>query len=142
MKCPQCRSEDIKVIDSRTGKDGQSIRRRRECNACGARFTTSEEVIRDGIVVLKRDGSIEDFDQKKLLESLRKVLEKRPVESERIHILMSDLVRSLDREFDSEIPTKAIAERAMAGLKAVDRIAYVRYASSYKAFTEEAPVEA
>ena len=142
MKCPQCRSEDIKVIDSRTGKDGQSIRRRRECNACGARFTTSEEVIRDGIVVLKRDGSIEDFDQKKLLESLRKVLEKRPVESERIHILVSDLVRSLDREFDSEIPTKAIAERAMAGLKAVDRVAYVRYASSYKAFSEEAPVEA
>jgi len=142
MKCPQCRSEDIKVIDSRTGKDGQSIRRRRECNACGARFTTSEEVIRDGIVVLKRDGSIEDFDQKKLLESLRKVLEKRPVESERIHILVSDLVRSLDREFDSEIPTKAIAERAMAGLKAADRVAYVRYASSYKAFSEETPIEA
>ena len=141
MKCPQCRSEDIKVIDSRTGKDGQSIRRRRECNACGARFTTSEEVIRDGIVVVKRDGSVEDFDQKKLLESLRKVLEKRPVESERIHILVSDLVRSLDREFDSEIPTKAIAERAMTGLKGVDRVAYVRYASSYKAFCEEAPVE-
>ena len=142
MKCPQCRSDDIKVIDSRTGKDGQSIRRRRECNACGARFTTSEEVIRDGIVVLKRDGSVEDFDQKKLLESLRKVLEKRPVESERLHFLVSDLVRSLDREFDSEIPSKAIAERVMLGLKAVDAIAYVRYASNYKKFSEEAPVQA
>ena len=142
MKCPQCRSDDIKVIDSRTGKDGQSIRRRRECNACGARFTTSEEIIRDGVVVLKRDGTIEDFNQKKLLESLRKVLEKRPIETERIHVLVSDLVRSLDREFDSEIPSKAIAERAMAGLKSVDRVAYVRYASSYLPFNEESPIEA
>ncbi len=142
MKCPQCSSDDIKVIDSRTGKDGHSIRRRRECNACGARFTTSEEIIRDGIVVVKRDGSIEDFDQKKLLESLRKVLEKRPVEVERIHLLVSEIVRSLDREFDSEIPTKAIAERAIAGLKGVDKVAYVRYASSYLPFTEQPVVKA
>ena len=142
MKCPQCRSDDIKVIDSRTGKDGQSIRRRRECNDCGARFTTSEEIIRDGVVVVKRDGTIEDFDQKKLMESIRKVLEKRPIEVERVRLLVSDLVRTLDREFDSEIPSKAIAERAMAGLRSVDKIAYVRYASSYLPFEEQSPVEA
>lgn len=142
MKCPQCNSADIKVIDSRTGKDGQSIRRRRECNQCGARFTTSEEIIRDGIVVVKRDGSVEDFDQRKLFESIRKVMEKRPIETERVHLLVSEIVRSLDREFDSEIPTRAIADRAMNGLKQVDRVAYVRYASHYLPFCEQTPQKA
>jgi len=142
MKCPQCNSADIKVIDSRTGKDGQSIRRRRECNQCGARFTTSEEIIRDGIVVVKRDGSVEDFDQRKLFESVRKVMEKRPIETERVHLLVSEIVRSLDREFDSEIPTRAIADRAMNGLKQVDRVAYVRYASHYLPFCEQTPQKA
>ncbi len=141
MKCPQCKSTDIRVIDSRAGKDGQSIRRRRECNACGARFTTAEEIIRDGVVVVKRDGTIEDFDPKKLLESLRTALHKRPVEGERISMLMSDLMRSLDSEFDSEIPTRAIAERAMAALKTVDTVAYVRYASSYIPFAEQSELK-
>lgn len=141
MKCPQCKSPDIRVIDSRAGKDAQSIRRRRECNVCGARFTTSEEIIRDGVVVVKRDGTIEDFEPKKILESLRTALHKRPVEGERISILMSDLLRSLDREFDSEIPSRAIAERAMAALKSVDAIAYIRYASSYVPFAEQSELK-
>jgi transcriptional repressor NrdR len=134
MKCPQCNSDDIKVIDSRTGRDGASIRRRRECNACGARFTTLEAIIRDGVVVIKRDGSTEDFNQKKLMESLRKVLEKRPVEAERLPVMVGEIMRSLDREFDAEIPSRAIAERAMQGLKQVDNVAYVRYASAYVKF--------
>jgi transcriptional repressor NrdR len=134
MKCPQCNSDDIKVIDSRTGRDGASIRRRRECNACGARFTTLEAIIRDGVVVIKRDGSTEDFNQKKLMDSLRKVLEKRPVEAERLPVLVGEIMRSLDREFDAEIPSRAIAERAMEGLRQVDSVAYVRYASAYLKF--------
>jgi transcriptional repressor NrdR len=134
MKCPQCNSDDIKVIDSRTGRDGASIRRRRECNACGARFTTLEAIIRDGVVVIKRDGSMEDFNQKKLMESLRKVLEKRPVEAERLPVLVGEIMRSLDREFDAEIPSRTIAERAMEGLKQVDNVAFVRYASAYVKF--------
>ena len=142
MKCPQCSSSDIRVIDSRTAKDGRSIRRRRECNACGARFTTSEEIIRDGVIVEKRDGSVEDFDQKKLLTSLKKVFEKRPVESEKVHLLVNEMIRSLESEFDSEIPTRAIAEQVMLRLKSVDDVAYVRYASSYVRFKQIPPVEA
>lgn len=142
MKCPQCRSDDIKVIDSRTGKDEQSIRRRRECNTCGARFTTSEAIIRDGIVVVKRDGSIEDFDQRKLAESIRKVLEKRPVEVEKVHLLVTEVIRALGREFDSEIPSRAIAELAMNGLKRMDKVAFVRYACSYVSFSENSAIEA
>ena len=142
MICPQCNSNDIRVIDSRTSKDGRSIRRRRECNQCGARFTTAEEIIRDGIIVEKRDGSVEDFDQKKLLTSLKKVFEKRPVESEKIHLLVNELIRALESEFDSEIPTRAIAEQVMLRLKKVDEVAYVRYASSYLRFQQIPPVKA
>jgi transcriptional repressor NrdR len=142
MICPQCSSSDTRVIDSRGGKDGQSIRRRRECNACGARFTTVEEIIRDGISVIKRDGSVEDFDQNKLVGSLKKALEKRPVESERIHLMVNELVRSLDNEFESEIPSKAIAERVIAHLKHIDQIAYIRYACSYIPFEQSTAVEA
>jgi transcriptional repressor NrdR len=142
MICPQCNSSDIRVIDSRTAKDGHSIRRRRECNQCGARFTTSEEIIRDGIIVGKRDGSNEEFDQKKLLTSLKKVFEKRPVESEKIHLLVNELIRCLESEFDSEIPTRAIAEQVMVRLKSVDEVAYVRYASAYLKFRQIPPVEA
>ena len=142
MKCPQCSSSDIRVIDSRTAKDGRSIRRRRECNQCGARFTTAEEIIRDGIIVEKRDGSVEDFDQRKLLTSLKKVFEKRPVESEKIHLLVNEMIRFLESEFDSEIPTRAIAEQVMLRLKSVDEVAYVRYASSYVRFRQVPQVEA
>jgi len=142
MICPQCSSADIRVIDSRTGKDRRSIRRRRECNGCGTRFTTLEEIIREGIVVEKRDGSIEDFDQSKLQASLRKVFEKRPVESERQYLLLHEIIRSLETEFDAEIPTKAIAEHVMSRLKLVDEVAYVRYASHYRRFSSaDAPVE-
>lgn len=142
MKCPQCSSSDIRVIDSRTAKDGRSIRRRRECNQCGARFTTAEEIIRDGIIVEKRDGSVEDFDQKKLLTSLKKVFEKRPVESEKIHLLVNELIRALESEYDSEIPTRAIAEQVMLRLKKADEVAYIRYASNYVEFQQVPPVEA
>ena len=109
MICPQCSSADIRVIDSRTGRDGRSIRRRRQCNGCGARFTTLEEIIREGIVVVKRDGSVEDFDQSKIQSSLKKVFEKRPIESERQYLILHDIIRSLESEFDAEIPSRALA---------------------------------
>jgi transcriptional repressor NrdR len=142
MICPQCSSPDTRVIDSRTGKDGQSIRRRRECNACGARFTTVEETIRDGISVIKRDGSVEDFDHSKLVTSLKKVFEKRPVESERIHLLIQEVIRTLDSEFDSEIPSRAIAEHIMTKLRPIDKVAFIRYACNYLPFEESTKVQA
>jgi transcriptional repressor NrdR len=136
MNCPQCNSPDNRVIDSRASKDGFSIRRRRECNACGARFTTLEEIIRDGVLVEKRSGEVEDFDQRKLMVSLRKVFEKRPVESERIHLLMHEVLRALEVDYDSRIPSRAIAEQVMKQLKGMDPVAYVRYASRYRGFCE------
>ncbi|MCG8524977.1 MAG: transcriptional regulator NrdR [Opitutales bacterium] len=142
MICPQCSSADIRVIDSRTGRDGRSIRRRRQCNGCGARFTTLEEIIREGIVVVKRDGSVEDFDQSKIQSSLKKVFEKRPIESERQYLILHDIIRSLESEFDAEIPSRAIAEQVMNRLKGVDDVAYVRFASHYVKFSPSSTVKA
>jgi transcriptional repressor NrdR len=136
MNCPQCNSPDNRVIDSRASRDGFSIRRRRECNVCGARFTTLEEIIRDGVLVEKRSGEVEDFDQRKLMISLKKVFEKRPVETERIHWLVQEIMRALEAEYDSRIPSRAIAEQVMKQLKQVDSVAWVRYASRYRSFSD------
>ncbi len=136
MLCPNCNSPDTRVIDSRTSKDNQSIRRRRECNECGHRFTTLEEIIRDGLLVLKKDGSTEDFSQAKLMASLGKALEKRPVETERIHVMVNELIRTLEKAYDDRIPSEAIANEVIRRLRPIDEIAWVRYAAGYKQFVE------
>jgi len=136
MLCPNCNSPDTRVIDSRTSKDNQSIRRRRECNECGHRFTTLEEIIRDGLLVLKKDGSTEDFSQAKLMASLGKALEKRPVETERIHVMVNELIRTLEKAYDDRIPSGAIANEVIRRLRPIDEIAWVRYAAGYKQFVE------
>lgn len=136
MLCPNCNSPDTRVIDSRTSKDNQSIRRRRECNECGHRFTTLEEIIRDGLLVLKKDGSTEDFSQAKLMASLGKALEKRPVETERIHVMVNELIRVLEKAYDDRIPSEAIAAEVIRRLRPIDEIAWVRYAAGYKHFVE------
>lgn len=133
MKCPVCGFAESKVIDSRPVEEGNSIRRRRECLACGQRFTTFEvsEALR--VVVVKKDGSKELFDRAKLLSGILKATQKRPVDAEKIVAeIESELYSSLDREISSE----EIGEMAMEKLKAADEVAYVRFASVYREFKD------
>lgn len=136
MRCPKCTSLETKVLDTRTGKNETSIRRRRECLDCGYRFTTMEEVLRSDIQVVKRDGRREDFDRNKMLGGLKKAVEKRPIDVMQIEMLIADALVTLEKEFDHEVPAKAIGEQIMARLKHLDQIAYVRYASVYKDFRD------
>jgi len=136
MRCPKCTSLDTKVLDTRTGKNETSIRRRRECLKCGYRFTTIEEVLRADLQVVKRDGRREDFDRAKMLGGLKKAVEKRPIDVMQIEMLVADVLASLEKEFDHEIPAKAIGEHIMTRLRHLDQIAYVRYASVYKDFRD------
>lgn len=136
MRCLKCGSLEDKVIDSRINKDGTSIRRRRECLACGQRFTTTEEILRDGLLVVKRDGRREEFDRSKMLAGLRRACEKRPVDVEQINMIATDVTTALQEEFDDEIPSQAIGELLMKKLREIDKIAYVRFASVYKDFRD------
>ncbi|MEM1221349.1 MAG: transcriptional regulator NrdR [Verrucomicrobiota bacterium] len=136
MRCPKCTSINTKVLDTRTGKNETSIRRRRECLDCEYRFTTVEEVLRANLQVVKRDGGREDFDRTKMLGGLKKAVEKRPIEALQIEMMVADVLASLEKEFDNEIPSRAIGEQIMLRLKQLDKIAYVRYASVYKDFRD------
>ena len=136
MRCPKCTSLETKVLDTRTGKNETSIRRRRECLDCGYRFTTIEEVLRADLQVVKRDGRREDFGRVKMLGGLKKAVEKRPIDAMQIEMLIADALVALEKEFDHEIPAKAIGEQIMVRLKKLDQIAYVRYASVYKDFRD------
>lgn len=136
MQCPKCISLETKVLDTRIGKNESSIRRRRECLNCGYRFTTIEEVLRADLQVVKRDGRREDFDRAKILNGLKKAVEKRPIDVMQIEMLVADILAALEREYDHEIPSQAIGEHIMRRLKHLDQIAYVRYASVYKDFRD------
>lgn len=136
MKCPKCISPETKVLDTRIGKNESSTRRRRECLRCGYRFTTIEEVLRSDLQVVKRDGRREDLDRLKILNGLKKAVEKRPIDVMQIEMLIADMLATLEREYDHEIPSKAIGEHIMQRLKHLDQIAYVRYASVYKDFRD------
>ncbi len=136
MRCPKCTSAETKVLDTRTSKNETSIRRRRECFDCGHRFTTTEEVLRADLQVVKRDGRREDFDGVKILSGLKKAVEKRPIDVQQIEMLTADVLASLEKEYDHEIPTRVIGEQIMFRLRHLDQIAYVRYASVYKKFCD------
>lgn len=138
MRCPKCTSIEDKVIDSRISKEGSTIRRRRECLECGYRYSTTETLVRDGIVVLKRDGRREDFDRDKLVRAVRAACHKRPVDAEQIAMLIEDLLDALEAQYEKEIPTRAIGEGVMQRLRHVDQVAYVRFASVYKEFRDVA----
>lgn len=137
MICPKCSTRDTRVIDSRIGRNGLSIRRRRECIACEYRFTTIEEVLRGDRVVIKSDGRREEFDRNKMLHGIRRACEKRPIDLEQIDMLISDVVIELEGEFDQEIPSAAIGKWTMEKLKTIDNVAYIRFASVYRNFYEE-----
>lgn len=136
MRCPKCGCEDDKVIDSRSSREGATIRRRRECLGCSHRFTTYEEIERARLMVLKRDGRREEFSRGKLLAGVQKACEKRPVSEEAILNLVEQIIDDLSNSFEREVPGHEIGERVMRGLRGLDPVAYVRYASIYRRFEE------
>ena len=136
MRCPKCTSIEDKVIDSRISKEGNTIRRRRECLECGHRYTTIESLVRDGIVVIKRDGRREDLDREKLRHAIRAACHKRPVDLEQITMIVDDVIDALEAQYEREIPSRAIGDEVMRHLRLVDQVAYVRFASVYKEFRD------
>ena len=136
MYCSKCGSLEDKVIDSRLAKDGRSIRRRRECIACGHRYTTYEEIERADLRVVKRDGRSEPFDRHKLQTGMVKACEKRPVSVETIELAAEEIIRDIEADFPKEIPSHVIGAKVMEKLHSLDAVAYVRYASVYRHFQD------
>ena len=136
MKCPYCSASDSKVIDSRPTEDGEKIRRRRECLKCGRRFTTYEIVERVPIIVVKKDGSREEFDRQKLLGGMLRACEKRPVSYQMLEAAVENIEQAIRAEYEQEVTSIHIGELAMAELKKVDEVAYVRFASVYRQFSD------
>jgi transcriptional repressor NrdR len=141
VRCPFCGNEDSQVKDSRPTEDGASIRRRRQCPACGARFTTFERVQLRDLVVVKKSGKREAFERDKLARSVAIACRKREIEVERIEKLVSSVVRQLESSGDSEVTAGQIGGLIMDALHAVDHVAYIRYASVYKDFKEASDFE-
>lgn len=136
MRCPFCGHEDSQVKDSRPTDDGAAIRRRRQCEACGARFTTFERIQLRELTVVKSEGRRETFEREKLDRSVRIACRKRPIEAARIDRLVTGIQRQLETLGESEINSQRIGELVMEGLKGLDAVAYIRFASVYKDFTE------
>ena len=136
MRCPKCANQDDKVIDSRASREGAVIRRRRECLGCGHRYTTYEEIEHQELMVIKRDDRREEFSREKLANGIRKACQKRPVSPQAIEALVDKICQEITDQYESEIPGLAIGERVMEGLRDLDKVAYVRYASVYQRFDE------
>ena len=136
MRCPFCGHDETQVKDSRPSEDNSSIRRRRQCPACAARFTTFERVQLRELMVIKKDESRTLFDREKLVRSINISCRKRPVKQEQIELITNSIQRRLESSGETDIPTKVIGELVMDALKELDRVAYLRFASVYKDFQE------
>ncbi len=136
MQCLFCKVDKDKVINSRTSLDGLSVKRRRECLNCGRRFTTYERVEESPIRVVKKDGSRVDFDRNNILSGLRKACEKRPVSTEALENIVSEIEKVIYDKFEREVDTKFIGELVMQKLEILDKVAYVRFASVYREFKD------
>ncbi len=136
MKCMYCGCLESKVIDSRSAEDGTIIRRRRECLSCGKRFTTYETVENTPILVIKSSGARQAFDANKIKNGIIKACEKRPVPISTIEKLVEDIQKSIYNSLAQEISSKEIGEMVMSALKEIDEVAYVRFASVYRSFTD------
>ncbi len=136
MKCMYCGCEDSKVIDSRSADEGRTIRRRRECVQCGKRFTTYETIEDTPVLVVKTGGTRQSYDPQKVKSGIIKSCEKRPVSMEKIDNLVDDITKRIYNSMEQEISSKQIGEMVMEGLKNLDEVAYVRYASVYRSFTD------
>lgn len=136
MKCPFCHQNNSKVIDSRDLRDGESIRRRRECLACGHRFTTYERVEPISILVIKKDGSREEYNRQKLSRGVLTAFTKRPIEAEQIERLVDEIEAEIFRNGELEVPSHYIGEQVIERLRRLDPIAYIRFASVYHEFAD------
>lgn len=136
MRCPKCGGLDDKVVDSRSIKDGQVVRRRRVCKSCGHRYMTYEEAVKSSLVITKRDGRREDFDRNKLLNGVLRACEKRPISIQQVESLVENVTNELYSEYEREVPSTAIGEKVMAKLEQLDEVAYVRFASVYRRFRD------
>jgi transcriptional repressor NrdR len=136
VRCPFCGELESQVKDSRPSEDGAAIRRRRLCPSCGGRFTTFERVQLRELTIVKRSGRRTPFDREKLMRSISIALRKRPVDPERVERMVSGIVRQLESMGETELPSHVVGELLMKGLKSLDEVAYVRYASVYRDFRE------
>lgn len=136
MKCRYCGCQDSKVIDSRPNEDNSAIRRRRECTGCGRRFTTFERIEETPVMVVKRDGRREPLDREKIASGIRKACEKRPIPAAEQERMTEDIMRDISNLLCAEISSTDIGELVMKRLKAVDEVAYVRFAAVYKEFKD------
>ena len=136
MKCPFCGDQESKVVDSRRSEDGLSIRRRRECLKCQRRFTTYEIVESLPVIVVKRDGSRQNFDRNKILNSMIRAFEKRKVDMETLEAITTEIEQAVQNTLEREISTDQIGEMVMARLKPLDEVAYIRFASIYHRFQD------
>ena len=134
MRCPKCGHLDDKVLDSRAAREGASIRRRRQCLQCDYRFTTYEEIAKDELHVIKRDGRHEEFNRQKLERGLSRACEKRPISADQIHDLVDQLIAEFEGE--SEVTSERIGQAVMERLHRVDEVAYIRFASVYRRFAD------
>jgi transcriptional repressor NrdR len=142
MRCPFCGNADTQVKDSRSTEDNSAIRRRRVCNDCGGRFTTFERIQLRELMVVKKSGRRTPFDRDKLARSIQVALRKRPVDAERVERVISGIVRQLESLGENEIKSEQIGELVMEGLRNLDDVAYVRFASVYRNFREAKDFEA
>jgi transcriptional repressor NrdR len=136
MKCPYCGHKKDKVVDSRESRDGEAIRRRRECLKCAKRFTTYEQVEHQLPMVVKKDGRREAFDKNKILAGLTKACEKRPISVEKLYEVVDDIEKQLYSRMDKEVASTLIGEMLMETLAKLDEVAYVRFASVYRQFKD------
>lgn len=136
MRCPKCGGTDDKVVDSRTVRNGEVIRRRRLCLKCNHRFTTYEEVVRAALSVVKRDGRHEEFDRRKLLNGIERACEKRPISMQQIEALVDSIIAELEAENEREVSSLVIGKKVMDRLEKLDEVAYVRFASVYRRFRD------
>lgn len=136
MRCPKCKAHDDKVIDSRASREGATIRRRRECLKCGHRFTTYEEIEHESLMVLKHDGRHEEFSKEKLLSGIKKACQKRPISPQIMEELVDRIATTAADKHDREVPADFIGKLVMDGLREIDEVAYVRFASVYRRFQE------
>jgi transcriptional repressor NrdR len=136
MRCPECDATENRVVDTRASRGGRAVRRRRECTVCGARFTTYEYVEERPLQVLKRSGAVEEYDRGKLLDSIKVACAKRPISASDMERLVDDIEDELSKDAGVEVPSVRLGALVMEGLRPLDRVAYVRFASVYRNFQD------
>ena len=136
MRCPRCSHLDDRVLDSRSARMGDTIRRRRMCLGCGHRFTTYEEVVRAKLRVVKRDGRHEELDRHKLMGGIERACAKRPINAEQKENIVQSIIAEMENEYEREVPSKVIGMKVMDRLEKLDDVAYIRFASVYKRFKD------